>query len=281
VKKLYNSIFGTAGRDAVKDFAESLTGSTDLNALHTYLQQTLPDSAERFWIALTQGVGRNNPTQAAAIIAEVTKALDAQKSIQDGVAASAVAASAAQVEAQTKALDAVKGLDNQIKSLSDSIAGEAPEEFMGIVEQQTRARIAGLTQEREAAQASLEKLTDTMTKSLDDVADAIRSLPQAPNWGLPGVPGGGEVPEGAATGGMVGFGRVLAFNAGGFVPRGTDTVPAMLTPGEMILNKAQQRNVAGSIGGSVTIHVNGAGDPKAVADEVMRRLRREKRLQVA
>jgi hypothetical protein len=60
-------------------------------------------------------------------------------------------------------------------------------------------------------------------------------------------------------------GRVLAFATGGRVPevpsylstgsarvidfaaRGTDTVPAMLTPGELVLNAAQQKNVAGEL----------------------------------
>jgi gas vesicle protein len=42
-------------------------------------------------------------------------------------------------------------------------------------------------------------------------------------------------PVAVATGGIVqGSGKVLRFARGGFVPRGTDTVPAMLSPGEMV-----------------------------------------------
>ncbi len=48
-----------------------------------------------------------------------------------------------------------------------------------------------------------------------------------------------------AAGGIVyaAYGRLLPFK-----PRGTDTVPAMLTPGEIILNAAQQKNVATNLG---------------------------------
>lgn len=58
----------------------------------------------------------------------------------------------------------------------------------------------------------------------------------------------------AATGGVVttsgiqrfqGGGRVLPFLAG----RGTDIVPALLTPGEVVLNKKQQASLASTLGG--------------------------------
>lgn len=61
-----------------------------------------------------------------------------------------------------------------------------------------------------------------------------------------------------ATGGIVpGFNTGgIAYAASGMLARGTDTVPAMLTPGEMVLNKGQQNNLfnmlngRGSSGGS-------------------------------
>jgi len=69
--------------------------------------------------------------------------------------------------------------------------------------------------------------------------------------------GGGLVPQYAASGMFVGG------------PRGTDTVPAWLTPGEMVLNKSQQSDLwraldgglAGGRGGTVaniTVHVAGS-----------------------
>ena len=49
------------------------------------------------------------------------------------------------------------------------------------------------------------------------------------------------------------------FAQGGIVPgQGTgDTVPAMLTPGEVILNQAQQENLVGGMGGGITINIQG------------------------
>ena len=66
---------------------------------------------------------------------------------------------------------------------------------------------------------------------------------------------------------------------GGIVPgTGTgDTVPTMLTPGEIVLNAAQQKNVAGGLsrggggGGGTTIQVNFngvVGDPARVAQQI-------------
>jgi len=67
--------------------------------------------------------------------------------------------------------------------------------------------------------------------------------------------GGGVVPQYLASGGMGG-------------PRGTDTVPAWLTPGEMVLNRGQQQNLFAMIdrgmsgygsGGGVVVNVHAAG----------------------
>jgi hypothetical protein len=52
--------------------------------------------------------------------------------------------------------------------------------------------------------------------------------------------GVGDIAWGYSSGGIVAKSgqKPLYFNQGGFVPRGTDTVPAMLTPGEVVLNPA-------------------------------------------
>ena len=51
----------------------------------------------------------------------------------------------------------------------------------------------------------------------------------------------------------------ISFAQGGIVPGvnsgAGDTVPAMLTPGEVILNQAQQENLVGGMGG-ITINFN-------------------------
>jgi hypothetical protein len=60
------------GRDLVIDFADNLGG---FDALHNALLKG-GDAGEALWIKLTQGVGKNNPEQAKAVIAEVQRFLD-------------------------------------------------------------------------------------------------------------------------------------------------------------------------------------------------------------
>lgn len=152
-----------------------------------------------------------------------------------------------------KAKDAVADLDAQISSLNQSIANEAPEEEMGIIERNTRAQIASLEAQREEAARTLEALTTEMTDSIHEVADAIRDLPKEIEI-LIHAGFTGEIPEPGrstevSTGGYVGAGGILRYALGGvvpeaqhfgrggiarFIPRGTDTIPAMLSPGEGI-----------------------------------------------
>lgn len=78
---------------------------------------------------------------------------------------------------------------------------------------------------------------------------------------------GGIVPE-YANGGVV-----QHFASGG-AAIGTDTVPAMLTPGEVILNKAQQKNLAGSFGGTINISgVFGTGAAEEIWDMLSEKLK--------
>lgn len=72
------ALLGTnaTGRSAVIDFAQSFGG---FDALHKKLLDTFdPATAERFWISLTQGVGRANPKEAAAAIDAINQAFGIQ-----------------------------------------------------------------------------------------------------------------------------------------------------------------------------------------------------------
>lgn len=213
-KNLWGHFFGTAGRDAVKDFANSFGG---FDALHVKLNDLGADG-ERLWIQLTQGVGRNNPQQAQAAIEAITSALDKQKEKQDAVGEAAATAAQSQSEAYQKAKDAIASLDGQIKTLSDSIAGEAPEEFMGIVEQQTRERIKAITDERNKAQEALDSTARSAAEGAEKTAQIIQETLDAHDFvakvrfELGDLPGGsGERPEGYATGTRGGF---VDFGAG-------------------------------------------------------------------
>ena len=74
---------------------------------------------------------------------------------------------------------------------------------------------------------------------------------------------------------------VKGFADGGIVEgTGTgDTVPAMLTPGELILNKAQQDNLSGGMGG-ITINIGGniIGEESFVRDTLIPEIERARTL---
>lgn len=89
---------------------------------------------------------------------------------------------------------------------------------------------------------AMKSLFQPLIDALDSVAAAFgggRGTGRGTDWSRPdtwaeqwGLARGGIIPKYANTGMVVPY-----------VPRGTDTVPAMLTPGEMVLNAGQQRNL--------------------------------------
>jgi hypothetical protein len=81
--EVFKKLFGaaTAGRDAVKKFADEQGG---FDALHAKLS-VLGAEGERLWISLTQGVGKNDPAAAKVAIDTITKALDDQKQATDNL----------------------------------------------------------------------------------------------------------------------------------------------------------------------------------------------------
>ena len=64
-----------------------------------------------------------------------------------------------------------------------------------------------------------------------------------------------------AQGGMVGTSP--------FIPKGTDTVPAMLTPGEIVLNVAQQRNMANNLQGTSNIVMQSSGESRISGEDII------------
>jgi len=231
--KLWSSLFGTAGRTKVTDFAASFGG---FDALHEKLN-ALGAEGEQLWIRLTQGTGRNNPEQAAANIDAVTKALDAYEQKQKDAAETATAAADAESAALKKVHDEaqahVDGLNQQIKSLQDSIANEAPEEIMGVVEAQTRAQIESIEKQRDAAQQAIDQTTeqsaDAAAQAAKDIDEALknrhyeidvdvnlRGLPpgSSPTGGGGGGGSGRSVPFGATIGGAVGVTQTLSVQIG-------------------------------------------------------------------
>jgi hypothetical protein len=71
-EKLIGMFDRNKGRDAVKEFAESMGG---FESLHARLGTLGPVVGEKLWKGLTHGVGRNNPQQAKSAIDAITAAL--------------------------------------------------------------------------------------------------------------------------------------------------------------------------------------------------------------
>ncbi len=173
-------------------------------------------------------------------------------------------------KAASKAIDELKAKRD---GLAQSIANEAPEEVMGVIEAQIRGQIAALDAQMEAQQTSVEANTDQATEAaatiedefkncwvkVGDDAEAAADLVRGAfsdldvvvkvRYDVPEFNGGSTQPQPVARGGRVGSTGVQYFSVGRlpslplFRPIGTDTVPAMLTPGEMVLTESQQRAV--------------------------------------
>jgi hypothetical protein len=108
-----------------------------------------------------------------------------------------------------------------------------------------------MTQGFDRVVAAIEKLTevfgdlnvviDRTRGSAEGLADTIANMP------TPDITHQGpeDTPISVSRGGLIlGRGNVRYFNRGGFVPRGSDTVPAMLTPGEMVLSRSMVQGLA-------------------------------------
>lgn len=95
-------------------------------------------------------------------------------------------------------------------------------------------------------------LPATAANAASGIASALNSVTVQPIQ-VPIVydTGGGPSPSLAASGGIVTSRGVEYLSVGGFIPRGTDTVPAMLTPGEEVLSVSSRSS---AISGIAALH---------------------------
>ena len=125
---------------------------------------------------------------------------------------------------------------------------------------------------------SVDKLTRAISLGL---GAAIENIPDPDitgrvHWTVDDLPksDGFSSADFAATGGLVTRNGIQHFANGGrvlaFRPRGSDTVPAMLTPGEMVLTREQQRAILSGGGGAIAIEVPVHIDGREVARAVTR-----------
>lgn len=199
----------------------------------------------------------------AALGGEAGKAAEAWLRLHDA----AYRAGEAQSEAMKKAEKELSDLIQKRDSLAGEIAKEAPEEFIGVIEQQQRAELKVLDdqiQQKADAYAKLAKdtgqaMADAIKEALEKLHVVIHvdyNLPTAPPTPSPSpstspTPGNPTYVDGASTGGYVTPFGIQHFALGGsalpsmaiptslFRPMGSDTVPAMLTPGEVVLPRGQ------------------------------------------
>lgn len=135
--------------------------------------------------------------------------------------------------------------------------------------------------------AVVTKLTDAISRGL---GLAIENIPDPEitgtvHWDVDNVPHpDGFNADGASTGGLVTATGIQHFSGGGrvlpFPRRGTDTVPAMLTPGEMVLNANQQKAVGALMSGGrdIVIHLTSELEGRPVARTVTRIQNQDHRL---
>lgn len=154
----------------------------------------------------------------------------------------------------------------------------------------------------ETAQGSTDGLTEKINGTKDAVVELGKQLEANKRTieQTPAPPAPAPAPQNQMFGGfmkrLAKGGSVRFLNSGGFAPRGTDTVPAMLSPGEFVMNARASRKFASQLvamnagirpqfrqeGGTITnsvevgsIQILGAKDPEATARAVNARLRRE------
>jgi hypothetical protein len=165
------------------------------------------------------------------------------------------------------------------ETLFKTIEQEAPEDVMGVIEAATRAQLEVLDKEISDNQQKLKNEADAAAKFLEDALSAIKpnAVHQEIIFDVPPYPPQ-EGGDGAAQGGLVTASGVQFLARGGTVrgyARGTDTVPAMLTPGEAVLTTGAVR----SIGTTAISRLNAGGS--LGNDEVINELRMLRKQQAA
>jgi hypothetical protein len=136
----------------------------------------------------------------------------------------------------------------------------------------------------EGFQKVVDKLQELIAK-IPDLAASFASIPaiNVPvnyQYNIPPPPDFGQSSGDpyASTGGLVTAAGIQHFAGGGRVlpfPSGTDTVPAMLTPGEMVLNADQQKRLLSGGGGTVIYNITIEGSvrsDKEITEMVAKRI---------
>ena len=197
-----------------------------------------------------------------------------------------------EAEVTSDAAGAVKDLGDSAKKASETIAEEKNEwegtaqSFTGPIKQALssggdigdafKSGIKGMLQR--ISSKLLDKAFAPLEAGIDSFINNMFSATSKMGGGggggfLSGLFGGGQRTAGGLFGGlMMAKGGIVPKNgmrpqyfANGGMARGTDTVPAMLTPGEMVLNKDQQDMLGGSTTyNTYNLDISGNVDQRAI-----------------
>jgi hypothetical protein len=277
---------------ALRPYLDGLAKAGRLTQENIDLLGTMTDDGKVSWQQLEEAVGRyggdlsklGGSFQEARMHESWQQIIDDMDLFQRGGVSSA------------DALDLMKGKISDLVNQSVRFGTEIPANMKPWVEQLIasgklvdddgkKITDIGKLKFGETLQTSLQNLNDTLKtliETFQKVPGAVAAIPREvtttvttryrATYDTTGAPND-DTSSPASTGGYVGMRKILPFTGGGivpdyfangtlgrlinFLPKGTDTVPAMLTPGEIVLNAAQQHHVAGAIkGGGDTVNVS-------------------------
>lgn len=157
-----------AGRRAVKDFAaefDTAAAGTGFDELHAKLLSSLGDVGEQFWIQLTQQVRRGDKAGAAAVIANIRRALD-EAAAKDPATLAAAAGYHTMEDLQDVADKAKAVYDYMVKSGKYS-ASQIADAF----KKASEAQIAALGDEATAASKAIEDMNGKLKTLNESIAN--------------------------------------------------------------------------------------------------------------
>lgn len=117
-------------------------------------------------------------------------------------------------------------------------AAQAALRARGVQSQAAAQMMAGTTPEQEALKGEIRALAETMGPTADLQTQAADLQLQAAQMQVQAAQARGEAAIQQTEARQMARGGAVYASRGMFIPRGTDTVPAMLTPGEFVVNRA-------------------------------------------
>jgi hypothetical protein len=141
-----------------------------------------------------------------------------------------------------KAEDALAGLKAELKGLEDSVANEAWEEEMGVIEREQRARIDAIKAEMEAREAQIAEETAAREDAAQQAADDLKRILAETEF-VARLKFEYELPEGLTVGAGSGLPGFAGGTKGQYLDFGAGTL-AMLHGKERVVTEAEGRAAA-------------------------------------